>query len=450
MALWILAFRNLWRNPRRTFVTGIAMAIGFAGLSLFSGYVHRIDRTLAVGSIYTNHSGHVAIMKKDWIEKGLSKPRLYSLSEEEQTQIQAFFSPYQSEIAYQSPLFMGVGLISNGCRSVPFYLKGFSSELKKWTQSNAEFLRWNGDVPKQFPGKDYTYFSETDMPLMITESLARLLNKKTLYTDPASVPRATISVCNTTEGKAQLSQDPTVQLMTKTFDGGITAIDANLVGHYTLGFAFLEDMGIQGPLYLAQKLFDTKAVSRWLIYWHNSDFKENWKTVIRPLFEKQFPSLEMLFFNEERLNPFYVGTLGFLQSLTIFFVIIAGVAVALAIINSLTISIIERSKEIGTLRSLGFTESKLAWLFGREMILLTLGSLAVGLIITEFVAVAINNSNFTFNPPGAAGSVKLEIALDFQFEFYVFVALSVLVGLIAFWLAKRQIKINIAQLLVES
>lgn len=450
MALWILAFRNLWRNPRRTLVTGVAMAMGFTGLSIFSGYVHRIERALAVGAVYLNNSGHVAIMKKEWIEQGLSKPRTHSLNIDDQTSIKRFLEKYNSEIAYQAPLFIGLGLISNGCRSVPFLLTGLSSATRLWTHQNPDFLKWNQKGKPQFFGTDFTHFKDDESPLMLTANLARLLNKKNIYTDLNSVPPAQVVDCQTKEGKAILSVDPTVQLMTKTFDGGLNAIDANIVGHYSMGLAQLDDMSIQGPLSLAQKLFDTNVVSRWMVFLKNDQTIETWQNVIRPEFEKQFPNLEMLFFTESRLNPFYVGTSGFLSSLTMFFVIISGVAIALAIINSLTINIIERSKEIGTLRALGFTESKLAWLFGREMILLTLSSLTFGQVFTIIVATIINQSNVMFSPPGASGPIKLEIALNFEFQVIVFAILAGMVSLLSFYLSRRQMRINIAKLLIET
>ena len=158
----------------------------------------------------------------------------------------------------------------------------------------------------------------------------------------------------------------------------------------------------------------------------------------------------MFFYDEERINPFYTGTVSFLNSLSFFFVIIAGFAVSLAILNSLTINIIERSQEIGTLRALGFKQSQLAWLLGREMLLLSLLSLVAGLIITEIVAAMINQVNFTFEPPGASGPVKLEVALDGQFQFSVFLILTVLVGIGSFFLAKQKLRSNIVELLVQS
>jgi putative ABC transport system permease protein len=158
----------------------------------------------------------------------------------------------------------------------------------------------------------------------------------------------------------------------------------------------------------------------------------------------------MLFYDEERINPFYAGTVSFLNSLSFFFVIIAGLAVSLAILNSLTINIIERSQEIGTFRSLGFTQSQMAWLMGREMVLLSILSLVAGIVLTQVVANIINHLHFTFEPPGASGPVKLEVAIDWKFQLAVFAILSLLVALGSFLLAKRKLRSNIIELLVQS
>jgi putative ABC transport system permease protein len=450
MALWLLALKNLWRNPRRTLVTGLAMATGFAGLSLFKGYVHRIERAVAMGAIYVNHTGHITIMKRNWLEYGLSKPKAYSLNVAEQTQIKTFLANYQEHFVYQTPIFVGIGLISNGCRSVPYYLKGLVPEFRQWILHSPEFRYWTTKGTRPMEGQDFAAFSESEAPLMVTPNLARLLNKKTLYSNPQSLPPATMVDCLSTAAKDNLAYDPSVQLMAKTFDGGLSAIDANLVGYFTLGFIFLEDMALLGPLTMVQKLYDTTAVSRWLVYLQNSDHVDYWQRSIRPEFSKKFPDLEMVFYNESRLNPFYVGTASFLNSLSVFFLVIVSIAIALAIVNSLTINIIERSKELGTFRALGFTESKLAWLLGREMVVLTALSLTWGILLTLALTYLINSTYITFEPPGATSPIKLEIALEADFQFVVFAALSLMVAGTSYLLARRRIRVKIADLLVET
>ena len=450
MALWQLAFKNLWRNPRRTFVTGLAIAAGFSGLCLFKGYIFRIERSLAISSIYTNHSGHFSIIKKGWLEKGFSKSKQFSINESEQYQIQEFLKSFNQDIIFQAPLFINIGLISNGCRSVPFFFKGLNPNLRNWLFKNQEFLKWHTITNRKFEGKDFTLFSEQDFPLMITKNLALLMNKKTLYQNKLSLPAAKIIDCQSTLDKTSLSYDPSVQLLAKTFDGGVSAIDANIVGYFSYGFVFLEDMGLQGSLTLGQKLFDTHSISRWLIYFENTEVTESWKTKVKPLFENKFPQLEMLSYDDNRLNPFYVGTNNFLKSLSVFFIFITGTTITLAIINSLTISIIERSKEIGTLRALGFTESQISWIFSREMILLSTISLFIGFIITLIISYVIKISNWTFEPPGAANPIKLEVALVPEFMAILFLILTLLIGTISFVLAKRRIKINIITLLIET
>lgn len=449
MAFWILALKNLWRNSRRTLVTGIAMATGFAGLCLFNGFVYRIERALAIGTIYINHVGHFSIIKKGWLEKGLSKPKAFSINEKTQNEIKDFFRPYQADLRFQIPMLIGTGLISNGCRNTPFYLKGLPRSFRQEVLKSPEFLKWVSFVGKKFAGQDYTHFTDSENPLLITESLARLLNKQNLYTTPQSLPEAQLIDCQSPDKLQRISRDPSVQLITKNFDQGFSAIDANLVGHFMVGFSFLEDLSLEAPLEVTQKLYDTTAISRWILYLNEPDQLLFWKNHIAPLFHAQFPQLEMLSYDDNKISPFYSGTSQFLNSLTIIFLSIAGLAISLAIINSLTISILERSKEIGTLRALGYKESRIAWLLSQEMILLTLTSLMAGWGLSYLIASVVNTLNFKFSPPGASEPIKLQIALNLPFQLTTFLILTVIVCLVSYIISKRRIKISIAQLLID-
>ncbi len=450
MELWSLAFKNLLRNPRRSIVTGLAIAIGYTGLNVFNGYVHQVERTLAITSIYLNHAGHFSIIKKGWFEKGLSKPRLFSLDQQDQTELSDFFRPYENDFFLKTPIFTGIGLISNGCRSLPFYIKGLERIYRTETPKAPEFIKWAVLEFKRDPKETYISFNDDDFPLMVTYNLSQLLNKKVTYKNAASLPPSRIIDCQKESEKEYLSKDPSVQLLAKSFSGGFAATDANIVSHYTVGFSFLDDISIEGPLSLTQKLYDTQSISRLIFFLKNPNSINHWKSKILPLFEKRFPKLEMVFFDDPRISPFYTGSASFLDSLTFLFILIAGISITLTIINSLTISILERSKEIGTFRALGFTNNQLAWLFGREMILLTSLSLFFGALFSVMTAFLINASGLEYIPPGASGNIPLRVSLEPQFLFISFCSFALLVLIVSYFLTKKRISVNTSRLLADS
>ncbi len=116
----------------------------------------------------------------------------------------------------------------------------------------------------------------------------------------------------------------------------------------------------------------------------------------------------------------------------------------------MTINILERSREIGTFRALGFTPSQVAWLFGREMLILTLLSLILGWILASMATIIINAAGFTYSPPGASTEIRLEVALEPQFQIITFFALGFLVLVVSYWISLKRVNMNASQLLVES
>jgi putative ABC transport system permease protein len=69
-----LAVRNILRNRRRSFVTLLAIGVGFAAISLYYGYIHNVYNGLRYMSIHGEGLGNLRINKAGWQEKGKLEP----------------------------------------------------------------------------------------------------------------------------------------------------------------------------------------------------------------------------------------------------------------------------------------------------------------------------------------------------------------------------------------
>ena len=84
--------------------------------------------------------------------------------------------------------------------------------------------------------------------------------------------------------------------------------------------------------------------------------------------------------------------------------------VVLSIFNSATMTVIERSQEVGMLRSIGYTQRWIRMLFVFEGLYLTLVAVVFGAIIGLMSMALINALEIKINPPGVAGGLVLVFA----------------------------------------
>ena len=82
---------------------------------------------------------------------------------------------------------------------------------------------------------------------------------------------------------------------------------------------------------------------------------------------------------------------------------------ALTVLGAMTLTILERTREIGTWRALGFRRGQMVSLIVREAFLLAVVGLFLGLLGGLLGAAAINQSGIRFSPPGVQGSIALLI-----------------------------------------
>ena len=107
--------------------------------------------------------------------------------------------------------------------------------------------------------------------------------------------------------------------------------------------------------------------------------------------------------------------------------------VVMSVANSMGMTVIERTREIGTLRAIGLKRGGVIRLFAVESLLLTLFGCAAGLIITVGVRYGINIAHISYTPPNSASAVPLLVDVDTGRT--VFTALMMLVvGTVAAYL----------------
>ncbi|MEQ1879158.1 MAG: hypothetical protein ABL958_21145, partial [Bdellovibrionia bacterium] len=175
------------RNKRRHILSGAALAFGFCGLILLGGYMIRMEKYLSVQSIYLNHTGHVSIYKTGGLEKHLSAPLKYNLTQDDQNELLAALSA-ESEVEYVGKTLKGAGLVSNGCSSYPVLITAISRDFQIWARGH-EMVRTH--IPELSGVKHGDGFwvrpLETN-PVNISPTLAALLDK-TMVASEAPVAR---------------------------------------------------------------------------------------------------------------------------------------------------------------------------------------------------------------------------------------------------------------------
>lgn len=426
-----MALRNLWKNKRRSFSTGIAILAGFSGLCLLGGYIVRVERYLAVNSIYINHSGHLAIYKKGGLDFFYNNPRKYHLKGEDLQNLKQLLAN-DKDIEFTAPILQGMGLISNGAKSVPFLAYGIDPDTERRIQDHPEVHKWTHElIPQSGEMSIKDAKGELAETISITKQLGSLIGR--------SPPFSALS-----------GQEKDVQLAARSFESDLNAVNAQLGFKHSTGYSMLEDTGLVAPLALLQSLYATEGATYLAVYLHpDVNVDSALKRIQTKIAEAQI-NAEVFPFDDDRIGLFYTGSMGFLYIMTGFFVFLIFGAVALSIVNSMTIGILERVREIGTLRAIGFTDSQTAWLFTLESFYLTAISIGVGYVVTQIIAALVNGLNVRFYPPGIAGDMQFVVTPYLWVCVVVGVPIMIICSICAYLVSKKLVHKPIIQLLQQA
>ena len=407
-----LALRGLMRNRRRSMVTMLAIAFGFSAIVLFAGYTHNVYDGLGRQSIHGEMLGHLTIYKKGMRTEGKLDPGRYLLTAQEVSDISGLVRD-EAHVGLVAPRLGMGGLVSNGRASTIFIAEGIEPEavvkLREGSLTGAE--RKSGMFDNMWMHLD------KDRP------------------EVASLSEGLVEMLHLKEGEQ-------AQVLVNTLSGQANAADITLGKAFNTGNAGSNDKFAFVSLALARSLLDAEGRAQRLTVLldstGNTDMMRD-----RLLVKLGTAGFEVEILTWQELSDFYTQVHGMFDMIFGFIFSIVLTVVLMSVANSMGMTVIERTREIGTLRAIGLKRNGVIRLFTLESMLLTMMGCITGLVVALLVRWGVNAADISYVPPNSASPVPLLVDLDLARTIFTFILMGVVGTLAAYMPARRAAKKDI-------
>jgi putative ABC transport system permease protein len=173
----------------------------------------------------------------------------------------------------------------------------------------------------------------------------------------------------------------------------------------------LDDNYVAMPLALAQQLVYGRGehkVTGIVLQLHRTEDVSAARARLLSLIAEWKLPLEVRDFRE--LNPFFVQVVALFSLIFLFLALIMVMIVLFAVVNTMTMNVLERTAEIGTVRAMGVRRASIRRLFLAEGAVL--GALGASLgVVVAFIAIAlVNHSGLQWTPPGNTDPIPFQLA----------------------------------------
>ena len=407
-----LALRGLSRNRRRSMMTLLAIAFGFSAIVLFAGYTHNVYDGLSRQSINGEMLGHLTLSKRGMRKEGKLDPERYLLTASEVDAITKLLKD-EPHVEMVSPRLAMSGLVSNGRASTIFIAEGIEPAAMETLQKDV---------------------------LTEQEKKSGMFNKLKKQLDPAHA-----DVVELSEGLLEmlhLSEGGQAAVLVNTLTGQANAADITVGHSFNTGNAGSNDKFAFVSLALAQSLLDAQGrADRLTILLDDKSQTEAMRDHLQAKLKAAGFDVEIMTWQE--LSDFYNQVHGMFDMIFGFIFSIVLTVVVMSVANSMGMTVIERTREIGTLRAIGLKRSGVVKLFTTESMLLTLIGCVSGLLLTLVVRWGINMADISYVPPNSASRVPLLVDLDVGRTLFTFVLMGVVGTVAAYMPARRAAKKDI-------
>lgn len=341
-----IAARSVFRNKRRTIITLLSIIFGCVAIIVFGGFVDYSMWGLRESTIHSR-LGHLQVYRAGYSEKGGTNPLAYTI--EDYPRIRSIIED-EDHVDFVTSRLEFSGLIGGAENSVICVGKGVEPEKE----------RELGLAVSIVEGKDLT--SERLEEGIIGKGLAEGLG---------------------------VNIDDYLTILTSTAEGALNAVDLKLRGIFRTGVKEYDDVAVMVPMELAKALLYTENVQSIVVVLDKTENTDLVADNLRKEFGQANLDLEIKTWSD--LATFYhqvvqlYGGIFWVVRLIILIIVIFSIA------NTMTMSVFERMREIGTIRAMGTKRRGVLSLFLMEgLILGALGGalgLAFGIIAAKLISI---------------------------------------------------------------
>lgn len=462
-----IAFRNIFRNGRRSLTTLSTIAIGAIAILVFGAYVTYIKLGVQTGAVQSN--GHLQAFKNGYFAYGTGAPALWGISGYGAIVELIIGDPVLKPlIAVVTPIQSLAGIAGNFANdtSKTFLGRGFvpseRDRMKQWNEygTGSQGLKRSG-------------MKDEDPALGITGvGLVRILGLcDALHLDdcPPAPPKPSVQVASTADQSADpainvaelvqrdvpaaasgANAPPTIDLLSATAAGAPNVVSLQVAHVERQTVKELDDNYVGMNLSLAQELVYGRGehqATGIVIQLRRTEYLEMARSRLEALFKEHRLDLELRDFTE--LTPQYNQIINLFGSIFAFITVIMGIVVMFTVSNAMGMSVVERTDEIGTTRAMGVRRGGIRRQFLLEGALLGVIGATIGIILAQGVGYLVNSAGITWTPPGSAGPVPLRLYM--QGAWYLttgtWVGLVLVAALAAFVPANRGARMQVVDAL---
>jgi putative ABC transport system permease protein len=347
----LLAWKNVLRNRRRSLVTILIAAVGCVAVLVAGGFALYTYSALIDGA--AREFGHLTVAQKDYFDRDEETPMQYGLADAAALTGRLEKDPRVRRVIPRVSL---SGLISNGDKSVIFI--GTGVDIRAEAAVRGPFLKLLeggfGEAARGGP------------QVLLGVDLARSLGAH---------PGSGLTLLSTTTA------------------GAMNAVDVEVAGVVSTGWRELDKRLVYTDLESAQRLLMTDRVSTLSVYLEETDIAPAVLAELAPADPAHIykPWWEQAFYyhSVRGLYDRIFGLLGFIIAALVFF----------SVANTLAMAVVERTREIGTMRALGALPAEIVAQFVREGALIGATGAAIGTLLATAVVLTLPALGLEMPPP---------------------------------------------------
>ena len=420
-----IVFRNILRNRRRSLMTGSAVAAGALAMLLFGGYVGYIFAGLQTSSVQQN--GHLTVFHSGYFLFGPGNPAGYGIDHYQDVMGLIGEDPVlKPMINVLTPTQSLVGIAGNFSGTVDasktFLGEGFipsdRERMRQWDEFHTGATKvpepgmTDADISRGFVGFGLARMLGLCAPLKLVgcPSIPAALPQGSGHTAAVDSDLVGLAQQDAVVGAGASQAGPQLDLLAATAGGTPNVVSLTVAGVERQGVRELDDNFIAMNLGLAQQLVygrgEHKATGIVLQLKRSEDMPVA-RARLAELFKQHGLDLEVKDFGD--LNPFYGQVVQMFSGIFLFISMVMGVIVLFAVVNTMTMNVMERINEIGTTRAMGVRPGGIRWQFVSEGMLIGVLGTAFGTLLAIAIALSINHAGLTWIPPGNANPVPLRV-----------------------------------------